>query len=167
MGYVVKDSGTFTPAPTGLHRAVCVDIVNVGIIESKFGAKKKVRLVWEIEEVMEDGRRFIVSRLYTPSLHEKATLRRDLESWRGRSFTGEELKGFDLDNILHVPCQIQIVHTDRGGRIRDDVAAIVPPSKGQEKLLPSGDYVRVQDREETPEREPGSDDDVFEDSVPF
>ncbi|MHA1379626.1 MAG: hypothetical protein ACTSRG_14730 [Candidatus Helarchaeota archaeon] len=46
------------------------------------------------------------------SLHAKATMRKFLESWRGKKFTKEELEGFDLQKILGKPCQLQIIHSD-------------------------------------------------------
>ena len=45
------------------------------------------------------GRRFDVARVYTLCLHERAALRKDLESWRGRKFTEQELDGFDLEKL--------------------------------------------------------------------
>lgn len=52
---------------------------------------------------------FTVSKFYTNSLNEKATLRADLESWRGRAFTENELRGFDLENILGKPCMVTVI----------------------------------------------------------
>jgi hypothetical protein len=171
MGYTVKDPGSdFVPAPQGLHRAVCVDWVDLGVIESKFGSREKVRLVWEIDELMEDTkRRFIVSQMYTPSLHEKAKMRHDLESWRGRAFSAEERKGFDLDNLLGAPCQLQVVHNTHDDKTYANVASVVALGKGMERLLPSGDYIRMKDRpNEGGSREPGADDDMDDDDAcPF
>lgn len=168
MGYVVKETGAdYVPAPAGLHRAVCVDVVEMGVMQTAFGPKEKIRVVWEIEELMEDQRRFTVSQLYTPSLNEKAKLREHLESWRGRPFTPKELKGFDLDKVLGAPCQVQVQHTTRNDRTYANVIAVVPSSKGQEKLAPSGAYVRVQDRHPDASRDAQQPDDVYEDIVPF
>ena len=169
MTYIVKDSGSFTPAPAGLHRAVCVDVVDVGVMQGPFGAKEKVRLVWEIEEPMESGKPFLASQLYTPSLHEKANLRLHLESWRCRTFTPKELAGFDLEVVIGVCCQLQIQHNTKNGRTYANIIAIVPLSKGQEKLKPTGEYVRVKDRAETPEPEhnDGSDEVYDDEGVPF
>src|SRR6185295_3766959 len=104
MGYVVKKK-QFTPAPEGLHNAVCVDVVDLGIVDTKFGKKEQIRLCWELDPAtagtLDDGRRFLIQKTYTPSLLEKAALNKDLKAWRGRAFTAEELAGFDLDNVLH------------------------------------------------------------------
>ena len=71
---------------------------------------------WELleEPFMEDGRPFSVTQFYTVSLHEKAKLRADLESWRGRKFTAQELEGFDLASVVGAYCMIQVVHDETG-----------------------------------------------------
>src|SRR5262245_48984112 len=86
------------PAPEGLHQAVCVDVVDRGVQATPWGEKQQVELRWEIEEQNPDTEKpFLLSKRYTCSLSEKATLRAHLESWRGRKFTSEELQGFDLE----------------------------------------------------------------------
>lgn len=168
---IVKRGGSFTPAPEGVHDAVCVDVVDLGMIDGMWGTQPKIRLAWELEETMPDGRRYIASKRYTPSLHEKATLAKDLRSWRGRPFTAEELAGFELDNVIGAPCKLVIQHDERDGNVYANVVTIMKATK---KLAPSGDYVRVKDREKQPEaadhshkvEEPAAEEE-FEDFVPF
>lgn len=155
---------TFTPCPEGLHHAVCVDVVDLGVLNTSFGDKHKIRIVWQIEEEQPDnGRRYDVRAHYNLSLHEKARLRKDLESWRGRKFSPEELGGFDLERLLKANCQIQVVH-DLGddGRVWANVQAVVPAPKNVPALAPV-DYVRQQDRPKDQGNGHASD----EDSVPF
>ena len=142
----------FTPAPEGLHQGVCVDVVDLGMVESgKWGAKHKVRIIWQLEQRDEEtDRRFTVSQSYNISLNEKATLRHHLEAWRGRKFTAEELQGFDLEKLIGVNCQIQVVHNIADDkRVWANVQAIVPVGKGMTKIQPE-DYVRVKDRDTAP-----------------
>lgn len=139
---------TYTLAPTGTHPAVCVDVQNLGLIATAYGAKHKVRLVWQLEAVdPETGRRVEVARLYTLSLHERAALRADLERWRGKKFTDAELDaGFDLEKLLGVNCQVLVSH-DLGdnGTTYANVDSVLPAVKGLPKLVPM-DFVRWKDR---------------------
>jgi hypothetical protein len=159
----------FTPAPEGLHPAVCVDVIDLGMVEGQFGAKHKVELRWQIEDVNpEIDKRFQVRKRYTLSLHKKASLRTELETWRGRKFTEEELRGFDLEKLISVCCQLQVIHniTDEGG-VWANVQAIVPYPRGMAKLAPEG-YVREKDREHTQGNGgPNFDMAADDDSVPF
>lgn len=123
----------FTPAPEGIHVAACCDVVDLGLADHGFGEKHYVELRWQIEdENPETGQRFVVRRRYTLSLSEKASLRKDLETWRGRKFTREELRGFDLEVLVGKPCQVQVAHrlTDQG-RTFANVTAVIPVGKGQ------------------------------------
>lgn len=123
MGRYAKDSSdNFQQAPTGAHVARCVKIIDIGTQHGSYEGKATVRnqviVGWELpNEQMDDGNPFVVSRFYTNSLNEKAALRADLEAWRGRAFTEEELNGFDLMNILGKPCQLSIVDKDGKSRI--------------------------------------------------
>lgn len=162
---IIVSGKSFVPAPEGLHNAVCVDVIDMGLVEGAFGKKHTIRLVWELDALMEDQRRFVIQRRYTASLHEKSQLFKDLKSWRGKPFTPEELNGFDLEKLVGAPCQILVEHADREGTTYANVKAIMKADPSR-KLIKSGDYVRVKDRED--ERQavttPAGED---EDTIPF
>lgn len=145
------ESKSHTPAPSGLHQAVCVDAIDMGVLEVTYSGKTKkqhkIRLAWQIDELRDDGKRFVVQKRYTCSLHEKATLRKELESWRGKPFTEDELRGgFDLEKLLGVNCQINVQHVQaQSGETYANVVSIVPLGKGMTKIA-ALDYVRDKDR---------------------
>lgn len=146
-----RPESNFTPAPEGLHQAVCVDVWEPWESENPFKSGDMVdqtRIVWALEAVNpETGRAFQVSQIYRLSLHEKAKLRQHLEAWRGRKFTEKELEGFDLEQLIGKNCQIQVIHNVKeGGSVFANVQAIVPLGKGMVKLgVPEG-YARKRDR---------------------
>jgi hypothetical protein len=113
MPVIVTGTETYVPAPQGLHAAVCVGVIDRGIKETPWGKKPKVMLVWEIETRMENGRPFTIHKHYTRSLHEKSNLHKDLEAWRGKSFTPDEIAGFDLEKLLGTQCQVTVEHKER------------------------------------------------------
>jgi hypothetical protein len=63
-----------------------------------------------------DGKPLMISKRYTMSLGEQSTLRKDLESWRGKKFTAEELLGFDLNVLLGKFAMCNVTHNDREGK---------------------------------------------------
>jgi hypothetical protein len=150
--------GDYTPAPAGVHQAVCCDVVDLGLVETEWQGQRKtvhkVRLVWQIDALMDDGRPYTVSSRYTASLHEKSRLRADLQSWRGRPFTVAELAAFDLEKLLGAGCLLNVVHTARADKSYADIVAIMPLPKQTPKLAVSPDYIRQQDRQ--PEARGGS-----------
>ena len=158
----------FVPAPEGVWDAVCVDVVDLGVLTSQWGEKHKVKICWELMEKMEDGKHFLVQKQYTLSLHEKSLLHKDLKSWRGKPFEPAELEGFDLEKLIGVPCQLVVTQEEKDGAIYGNATAILKPKV---KVTPSGSYVRVKDREgnKTPPaggtHDPGAYDDP--DAMPF
>lgn len=125
--------GSFEQPEPGTYAAVCYKVLDIGTQESEYQGQKTVRrqviIGWEISEKMSDGRPFVVSKFYTQSLNEKATLRHDLAGWRGRDFTPDELAGFDAKNILGKPCMLSLTLSDKG---RIKVSSVAKLPKGME-----------------------------------
>jgi hypothetical protein len=121
-----KGGADFEMTPEGTYIGRCFKIIDMGTQTSvgQFGTKEqhKVMISFELfdkdeqgkDVVMNDGRPYSVTQFYTVSLHEKAKLRADLEAWRGKKFTKDELEGFDLSNVLGAYCMIQVVHDETG-----------------------------------------------------
>lgn len=112
-----KDTTEYEIAPAGQYISRCYKIIDLGTQEPNnptFKAAHKVIIYWELldEAKMTDGRPFSVNQTYTVSLHDKATLRAHLESWRNKPFTKKELEGFDLKNILGAYCLVQVFHDE-------------------------------------------------------
>lgn len=164
------DSKSFTPAPSGVHQAVCVDVIDKGVLEVTYSGKTKkqhkVSLAWQIDELRDDGKRFLVYKRYTLSLNEKATLRKDLESWRGRAFTRDEEMGFDVESVIGANCLINVQHVTQGDRTYANVVAVMPIAKGMAKIAPQA-YVREQDRTEAGDSSNGHDAPLTDDIEPF
>lgn len=121
MSIMANNSGTnYAPVPAGTYAARCYSMIHVGtVLENYLGEEKelnKVRITWELPTELkvfreENGEQpYSVSKEFTLSMHEKANLRKFLESWRGRGFTDEEVKSFDVTKLLGKPCLISIIH---------------------------------------------------------
>lgn len=112
---IAKETSSFEPAPAGTHIARCYGCVALGTQHSEmFADAFKVLLMFELPfEKMntQNGEMpMTVSKEYTLSLGKKSNLRKHLDSWRGRAFTEEELKGFEVSKVVGAPCQLTIVH---------------------------------------------------------
>ena len=111
----------FEKLEKGIYHATCFRMVDLGTQDNTYkgetNKRLKVRLDFEITEaldpdtnqvMMADGRPFGVGREYTASLFESANLRKDLESWRGKSFTQEELDSLELTDFLGCTVKIEV-----------------------------------------------------------
>lgn len=139
--FIVRETGgkRFPIIEAGAYPAICYAIVDVGEQYSvQFNnSSRKVIFMWELptEEIEIDGemKPRAISETYTLSLGEKAKLRAMLENWRGRSFTAEELKGFDLENVLGKPCMLSIIHkTKQDGTPFAAIASVSRTPKGMQ-----------------------------------
>jgi hypothetical protein len=126
MAIFASDTGgndDFKMVPEGTHFAICDMMVDLGKQETKsvmFGdsVKHQVYIRWQIPaervEYEKDGQTIdapmAIGKTYTLSLSEKANLRKDLQAWRGKAFTGEELQQFDISSVLGVPATITVTH---------------------------------------------------------
>ncbi len=166
------ESKNFTPAPSGVHQAVCVDVIDKGILEVTYSGQTKkqhkVSIAWQIAETRDDGKLYLVYKRYTLSLNEKATLRKDLESWRGKAFTREEEMGFDVETVIGANALLNIQHNAVGDKTYANVVSIMPLVKGMVRMNISDGYVREQDRKEA-NVETGSEHNgpLTDDDIPF
>jgi hypothetical protein len=106
--------------PAGNYIARCYNMIHIGTVtEDVMGQPKtlnKVRITWELPTELrvfdpaKGEQPMVISKEFTLSMHEKANLRKDLESWRGKQFTEEQAKSFDITRLLGVACMLNIIH---------------------------------------------------------
>ena len=153
MSFYVEDKGgNFERCPSGMHLARCYRIVDLGTQKSEYmGQVKylhKIMLGWEIHGMhddgtpikMQDGRPFGIFKNYTLSWSEKANLRLDLQSWRGKPFTQEEMRKFDLKNVLGAWCMLNIIERPgkSDGKMYTNVDGVTPvPAMIKQNGLPT------------------------------
>jgi hypothetical protein len=125
----------------GAYPAIADMVVDLGIQaspNSQYPAKRTVLLRFQIPservEITKDGETkdlpAVISRTLGLSLNEKSTLRQLLQSWRGRAFTPEELKKFDLVNVLGKPAFVNVTHSVKGDRTYANLTSLMPLPKG-------------------------------------
>ena len=151
MSFIVEDKGgNFERCPSGMHLGRCYRIVDLGTQKSEYmGQVKylhKIMLGWEVHGVddggksltMMDGRPCAIFKNYTLGWSEKANLRLDLQSWRGKAFTQEEMRKFDLKNILGAWCMLNVIErAGQNGNTYANVDGVTPvPSIIKQSGLP-------------------------------
>lgn len=136
MSLIINEgSSTSIPLlPEDTYPAVCNMLVDLGEQYSeKFDkTSRQILICWEIpSEKLDNGESRRLSKTYTASLNSKGNLRRDLIAWRGRDFTVDELKAFDLKNIVGAPCMLQVIHrVGQDGTKRAVIGGIMKLPKG-------------------------------------
>lgn len=137
--YATEKTSNFEKPPTGMQKAVCAYVHDIGMQKGEYkgevNIKHQIIITWELEERLQTGefagKRFLINKWYTLSLSEKASLRKDLEAWRGRNFTKEEAAKFDVEKLVGANCYLNIIATESGNR---KVASVTPLPNGVPKI---------------------------------
>lgn len=160
MAIIASNSGggTFTPHPEGQYPAVCADVQDLGLVQTTWQGQTKskhmIYVYFYCGERKEDGTPLLVRERFTLSLNENARLRPFLENWRGRKFTAEEEKGFDVEKLIGAPAFLQIAHNAANdGKVYANVQTIMRIPQGLAAPTLPADFVRPSQR---PPREEGS-----------
>ncbi len=143
----IKSKSTSEPRElieAGMYVARCYQMLEIGTNEENIlGDTKrlsKVRIGWELPENLkifkeENGLQpYVISKEYTQSMNEKANLRKDLESWRGKKWTNAEADEFDITKLIGAPCLLNITHkaSKKDATVfYEEISSITPLMKGQ------------------------------------
>jgi hypothetical protein len=131
-----------------------VDVTPLRKQQSQYGERNVFKIVFETDTEKEDGSPFCVwSPNFTPTLNEKASLRKFLRGWFGRDLSTAELEDFDTETLIGKPAQLVVVHEHKDGKVYANIAACTPDKAG-EPLKPSGKFVRTKDRNTSPQPSP-------------
>jgi len=129
--------------PAGNYVARCYQMIELGTAEENFMGEtkimQKVRIGWEFPTELkvfnpEKGEQpIVISKEYTLSMHEKASLRKDLESWRGKAFSEKEANCFDITKLIGAACMINLIHKPSEkdpSKLYERISSITPTPKG-------------------------------------
>ena len=144
-------NSTFTPVPPGMHLARCYRIIDLGTQKATYNGdvkfQPKIMIQFEIHGEDEQGNKLVtdkgeplsISKNYTLSLGEQATLRKDLQAWRGVAFTPKELGGFELKNILDKWAMVTVTKdVGEDGKEYTNIANINPVPSNMRSLCKDG-----------------------------
>ena len=155
MGFIAKDNGgegNFKKVPPGVYVARCYSLIDMGtqVSDGQYGAKEqhKIRIGFEIfgEDdagqpltIDMDGKEMplTISKTYTLSLHEKSGLRKDLAAWRGRDFTDEEAKAFDVSKLISAYCMVNVTTSENNGKTYTNIAGLTPLPQALKNAKPA------------------------------
>lgn len=143
MGFIASDAGggNFKRVPAGVFIGRCYSLIDLGTqsTDGQYGQKQqhKIKIGWELFGDDDEGNPLTIdvdgvempmtiSKSYTVSLHEKANLRKELASWRGRDFTDEEAKAFDVSKLVGAYCMLNVTTSETNGKTYSNVASLTP-----------------------------------------
>ena len=138
----------FKIAPAGLHMARLYSIIDLGHQSVEWSGETKIMhkvvLTFELHGEDNEGKPLqtddkkplIVSKRYTVSLGDQATLRKDLESWANKKMSAEDRKNFDMKTLLDKFCMVNISHSEDGKYA--NISGISPIPSALKNVVPNG-----------------------------
>lgn len=130
---------SFELPPEGVHLARCYQIVDLGRHEVTFAGDTKIQhkvlLSFELPECeTSSGEPMTLHQQFNFSMHEKARLRRMLDTWLGSSRVAAELKArtFDITQVIGEACQVTISHSVSGERTYANISGVLPLRAGEQ-----------------------------------
>lgn len=140
-----SSSSTFEIVPSGNHLARCYQLIDLGTQQGEWKGKPKLQhqvlVYFEVHSedangkptYTPEGKPMMISKKYTVSLSENSYLRADLRGWRGREFTEDELRKFELKNILGAWAMLSVIHRESKGKTYANIDAITQVSAAVKK----------------------------------
>ena len=154
MKIPVKTSPKIDPIPQDSHHAICYGVLDLGshYKEGQWaGVKHEVLILFELPnqriEIEKDGEKVNLpraqSQTYTYSMSDRANLRKDLQTWRGKNFTDLEAADFDLKELLGSNCILHVLHrtSKSTGNIYASIESITKLMPGMDKKTPENPTV--------------------------
>lgn len=141
----INATNTSTPReliPAGNYIARCYKMLHIGTnletIDGKTQLMNKVRIGWELPtetKVFDEAKGeqpLVIDQEYTLSMNEKSNLRKMLASWRGKDFSEEQAKSFDITTLIGIPCMLNIIHkpAKTGDKVYQNIGSVSPMPKG-------------------------------------
>ena len=143
MAFIATDAGggNFKRVPAGSYIGRCYSMIDLGtqLSTGEFAGKlqHKIRIGWELFGEDDNGQPLTenidghempmtISKSYTLSMHEKAGLRISLAAWRGKAFTEEEAKAFDVSKLMGAYAMVNVTHSETNGKTYVNVAGLSP-----------------------------------------
>lgn len=145
MPIIAKETATmnYEQIATWTYPARCIKVIDLWTVEFEYmwekKTKREIMVTFEFPtetKVFEEEKweqPFTLSAYFTLSLSEKSKLRKFLETWRWKSFTKEELDGFDVAKLVWVPALVSIVEvTNKQWNKRNVIWSATTLPKGME-----------------------------------
>ena len=138
----------FKIAPAGLHMARLYSVIDLGHQSVEWSGETKIMhkvvLTFELHGddnegkplKTDDNKPLIVSKRYTVSLGDQATLRKDLESWANKKMSATDRINFDLKTLLNKFCMVNISHSEDGKYA--NISGISPIPSALKNAVPDG-----------------------------
>ncbi len=159
------DSGrTFDPAPSGGKSITLCDVVDLGMVETKWGDKDMMRMHYITKDKFsEEGRdqHYMVVERCTKSLYDgsgkspnPSKLYTRIKALTGKVPQYDTEGKFDVESLIGKSAFANIVHNESDGKTYANIESLMPLPDGMDAPQIPADFVRSKDREKADDEAP-------------
>jgi hypothetical protein len=121
--------------------AVCVDVIDHGEVDTPWGLKPRVSLVFETDLLDDSRKRRFITRTFNNSNYVESALTKTIKGWLQIDISKEK---FDLKELVGEPASLEVHQaTSSSNRLYLKIESIDPA--GASLISPSGEYRRRDD----------------------
>lgn len=134
MAIQVTSAGKeFTPVTEGIHNIVLASIIDLGTVQTSFGLKEQVMFIYVTDEMDEEGEPKLLIKTFTKSLHEKATLRKEVKALIRK----EPEETMDIEPLVGTQAVVVVTHVEaKNGKVYANITGHMRPN-GKSVGIPS------------------------------
>jgi len=173
MPFVVgNNQKPFEKPDSGVFAATLADVVDLGLVPTKYGTKAKVRLVWVLGSNDSEGRPFRVMRQFNATLNDRGDLYKAVKD----ILSTAPPVPYDIETLIGKSNQLVIIKETVGDKIFVNVKGILPLGNLTAPKIPA-DFVRAKDKKKdqpstaagstTGNTQPASETEVADEDIPF
>jgi hypothetical protein len=133
---------SFEPASDGEHLATCVDVVDLGMQTGKYGEKRRLKLVFVVDEQDSEGEAIRVTDFVTASIHRTAKLTPYIKTLTGKA-PGHS---FNTETLIGCSCAVTTEQrTSEDGTVFANITDKRPLRKGERGPVRPIGFKRAED----------------------
>ncbi len=137
------DQGNFEKPDSGEYVGVIADVVELFGVQTTYGIKNKIRIIWILDKNDSTGKPFRVMRQVNAVLAERSDLYKVAASILGQA---PPARGFDTESLLGRANRLFILKEKTGDKEYANVKGIMPLPSGVAVPKVPADFVRAKDR---------------------
>ena len=139
---ISSNNKPFEKPDSGVFLGVVADVVDLGLVQTKFGAKAKIRIVWVLDKNDSEGRPFRVMRQLNATMNEKAQL---FDLVKGILGTAPPVP-FESETLIGRANQLVIIKETVADKVFVNVKGVLPLPTGAVAPKVPADFVRAKDK---------------------
>lgn len=150
---VIDMGGNYEKPDTNTYNATIADVVELFGIQTTYGVKNKIRIVWVLDKPDSTGKPLRAMRQVNAVLTEKSDLYKIVTAILGQA---PPARGFETESLIGRANSLFILKEKTGDKEFSNVKGIMPLPPGVTAPKIPADFVRAKDRKPFVPNQPGS-----------